>query len=366
MRIRNIPECIMSRYLELGLFLPSTVGGLIIAKNMATSRDATWALNKEVTLAAEAAGMDFVLSQVKWRGYGGESRHWDGALESFTLMSGLAAVTSKIKLIASVAVRTMNPAVLAKMATTIDDISGGRFVVNIVAGWNKFEYAQMGLWSDDDYFLNRYEYADEYLTIVKRLWTEDSVTFKGKYFDIEDCKSWPKPAAPLQIVCAGQSEGALAFVSQQADYSFIGRMNDTVEQLSDVAGKIVDMAAAHERKVTSYTLLTVITAATDAEADAEKARYLADRDDQAIDEWMRVSGLDKNRSDYQQLDAETRTFMSVPYIVGSYQKVASHLDALAAHGVGGVSLTFPDFATDVPKFIAHVMPLMTARTKDDA
>jgi pyrimidine oxygenase len=307
--------------------------------------------------------MDFVLSQVKWRGYGGQSRHWDGALESFTLMSGLAAVTSKIKLIASVAVRTMNPAVLAKMAATVDDIADGRFAVNIVAGWNKFEYAQMGLWSDDDYYLNRYEYADEYLTILKRLWTEERVTFKGKYFDIDDCKSWPKPAEPLQVVCAGQSEGALAFVAKQADYSFIGRMNDTVEQLGEVAKKISDMAAAHDRQVTSYTLLTVIAAATDAEAEAEKARHLANRDEEAIGEWMRVSGLDKNRSDYQQLDPETTTFMSVPYIVGSYEKVARHLDALAANGVGGVCLSFPDFAADVPKFIANVMPRLTSRSK---
>src|SRR5690606_6029486 len=139
----------------------------------------------------------------------GESGHWDAANESFTLIAGLAAVTSKIKLIASVATRTINPAVIAKMAATAYDIAGGRFAVNIVAGWNKFEYAQMGLWHDDDYYLNRYEYADEYLTILKRLWTEESVTFQGKYFTLDDCRSWPKPKQMPQIVCAGQSEGAL-------------------------------------------------------------------------------------------------------------------------------------------------------------
>ena len=207
----------MSKHLELGLFLPSTRGGLVIAKHLPTQRDATWSLNREVTLAAEAAGMEFVLSQVKWRGYGGDSGHWDAAQESFTLMAGLAAVTSTIRLIASVAVRTVNPAVVAKMAATVDDIADGRFAVNIVAGWNTFEYAQMGLWSDDDYYLNRYEYADEYLTVLKRLWTEDRVSYKGKYFELEDCKSWPKPRKMPQIVCAGQSEGALAFVAKEAN-----------------------------------------------------------------------------------------------------------------------------------------------------
>lgn len=353
----------MANYLELGIFLPSTTGGLVIAKGMPSERDATWELNKEVTLAVEKAGMEFVLSQVKWRGYGGESGHWDGALESFTLMSGLAAVTSKIQLIASVAVRTINPAVAAKMAATVNDISGNRFTINIVAGWNKFEYAQMGLWSDDDYYLNRYEYADEYLTILRRLWIEESVTFKGKHFNIEDCRSWPKPSKPLPIVCAGQSDGALAFVAEQADYSFIGRMNDTAEQLGVVAKKIAALADAKGRSVTSYSLLNVIAAETEEEAQAEKQRYLDNRDDVAIEEWMRASGMDRNRADYKELSSEAKTFMSVPYIVGSYQKIAEHLDALASYGVGGVCLTFPDFSTDVPDFIANVMPLMKSRQR---
>lgn len=351
----------MAGYLELGLFLPSTSGGLIIAKGTPPQNEPTWELNRDVTLAAEAGGMDFVLSQVKWRGYGGESRHWDGALESFTLMSALAAVTSRIQMFASVAVRTMNPAVLAKMAATIDSVAGGRFGVNIVAGWNKFEYAQMGLWSDDDYYLNRYEYADEYLSILKRLWSEDEVSFKGKYFELEKCRSWPKPANPLKIVCAGQSDGALDFVSRQSDFSFVGRMNDTPEQLGQVVRRISGMAESHGRSVKSYTLLNVIAAPTDAEAQAERQHYLDNKDDVAIQNFLHASGMDVNRADYLKLDPATVTFMSIPCIAASYEKVAAYIDELAAQGLHGVCLTFPDFATDVPDFIANVMPLMKSR-----
>lgn len=351
----------MSANLELGLFLPSTSGGLIMAKGTPPQNRASFRLNKEVTLAAEAGGIDFVLSQVKWRGFGGESHHWDSALESFTLMSALAAVTTKIKLFASIAVRTVNPVVLAKMAATVADVSEGRFGVNIVAGWNKFEYAQMGLWSDDDYYLNRYDYAEEYLTILKRLWTEERVTLKGKYFDIDDCVSLPKPDYTLPIVCAGQSENALKFVAKEADFAFVGRMNDTVEQLGQVTKKIADAAGENGRSVRSYTLLNVIAAPTDAEAEAERDLYLDNRDDAAIQEFLRVSGMDVNRADYLKLDPATVTFMSIPYVVGSHAKVAAHLDALAAQGLHGVCLSFPHFATDVPDFIANVMPLMASR-----
>jgi pyrimidine oxygenase len=281
-------------------------------------------------------------------------------------MSALAAVTTKIRLFASCAVRTMNPAVLAKMAATVDAVAGGRFGVNIVAGWNKFEYAQMGLWSDDDYYLNRYEYADEYLTILKRLWSEEEVTFDGKYFQLEACRSAPKPARPLPIVCAGQSDGALDFVSRQSDFSFVGRMNDTPEQLGALVKRIGDMAATHGRDVKSYTLLNVIAAPTDAEAEAERQHYLDNKDDAAIQNFLQASGMDVNRADYLKLDPATVTFMSIPCVAASYDKVAAYLDQLAEQGLRGVCLTFPDFASDVPDFIANVMPRMRSRAGAEA
>lgn len=347
--------------LEVGLFLPSTRGGTIITDATPPELEPTWELNRDATLAAEQGGLDFVLSQVKWRGYGGASQHWDSALESFTLMAGLAAVTSRIRLFASVAVRTVHPAVAAKMAATLDQIAGGRFGLNIVAGWNKYEYSQMGLWSDDDYYLNRYEYAAEYLTILKGLWSQERFSFAGKNFTIKDCESNPKPRRPLPIVCAGQSDGALAFVSREADYAFVGRMNDTPEQLGVLSDRISTMAAEHGRQVGSYTLLNVIAEASREEAEAKRDRYLAHRDDVAITEFLRASGNDVNRADYAKLDPVTVTFMSVPYIVGSYADVAAHLDRLAGSGVTGVCLTFSDFARDVPNFIGHVLPLMASR-----
>jgi pyrimidine oxygenase len=347
--------------LELGLFLPSTRGGTIITDATPPELDPTWALNRDVTLAAEQGGLDFVLSQVKWRGYGGASQHWDSALESFTLMAGLAAVTSRIRLFASVAVRTMNPAVAAKMAATLDQIAGGRFGLNIVAGWNKYEYSQMGLWSDDDYYLNRYDYAAEYLSVLKGLWSEERCTFRGKHFTIEDCESNPKPKRPLPIVCAGQSDAALAFVARAADYAFVGRMNDTPEQLGRLSGRISSMAAEHGRQVAAYTLLNVIAEQTKEEAEAKRDHYIARRDDIAITEFLRAAGNDINRADYAKLDPVTVTFMSIPYIVGSFADVAAHLDRLAESGVRGVCLTFSDFARDVPNFLAEVLPLMTSR-----
>src|SRR6202008_4799377 len=103
-----------------------------------------FALNKEITLRAEKYGLDFALSMIKLRGFGGKTEFWDHNLESFTLMAGLAAVTERIKLYAWAAVLTLPPALVARMASTIDSIAPGRFGVNIVSGWAKGEYEQMG------------------------------------------------------------------------------------------------------------------------------------------------------------------------------------------------------------------------------
>ena len=119
----------------------------------------SFALNKRVVQTAEKLGFDFALSMIRLHGFGGETEFWDHGLESFTLMAGLASVTSRIKHYASTAVLTIPPAIVAGMASTIDSISGGRFGVNIVSGWHKVEYTQMGLWPGEAHFSRRYDYS---------------------------------------------------------------------------------------------------------------------------------------------------------------------------------------------------------------
>src|SRR5215475_9002607 len=165
----------------------------------------TFALNREIVQKAEHYGFDFALSMIKLRGFGGQSEFWDHNLESFTLMAGLAAVTKRIQLYASVAVLTIPPAIVARMASTVDSISGGRFGVNIVSGWAKMEYEQMGLWPGDPHFAKRYDYSTEYVKILRELWETGTSNFKGQYFQMSDCKLSPRPQADMKIVCAGQS-----------------------------------------------------------------------------------------------------------------------------------------------------------------
>jgi pyrimidine oxygenase len=345
---------------KIGLFLPNTRGLSIIATTEPPLAKPTFALNLSITRMAEEAGLDYVLSASKWRGYGGQSQFWDHSLESFTLMSALAARTSRIKLYASVGVRAFHPAVAAKMAATIDDISGGRFGVNIVSGWNQFEYGQMGMWPEDGYHQYRYAYAEEFLQVMRKLWTTGRASHQGKFFTVDDCVSNPTPRQALEIICAGQSDDALAFTAQHADIGFVGRMHDTPEALGKLNAKLQALASARGRTVGAYALMNIIADPSEAEAKARQDYYLSKSDPVAIAEWMRASSGDPTRK-LESLDLLRRTFMGFPFITSSYDGVAERIDSIAATGVAGVCLMFPDFEKDLAAFIDHVVPRLECR-----
>lgn len=344
--------------LDFGLFLPNTSGITVFGAEPFPQNVPTFAYNKSVLQTAEAGGFDFALSQVKWRGFGGETHHWNYSLEAFSLVSALAACTSRMQLYASVAIRTVHPAVIAKMATTIDDISGGRFGVNIVSGWNKVEYDQFGLWDEDAYYNYRYKYAEEYMGVLNALWTEESANFEGKFFHVKDAEMLPKPSRRLPIVCAGQSDEAIEFIAKYADYAFVGRMKDDVEALASLSDKIKEAAGEHGRDVGSLVLMTVIAEDTDEAAIAKRDAFIANADDAAIRGWMdfQVNDTHKQGITYDSTPTLQKVFMGLHLVCGSYETVAAHMDALAERGVKGVCLSFPDYMADLPRFIAKVLP----------
>jgi pyrimidine oxygenase len=345
--------------LDLGIFLPNAKGGAIMAETSPPQYLPTWKLNALNAKIAEDADFAFLLSMVKWRGFGGITNHWDYSLESFTLMAACAAVTSRIELYASVAISTVHPAVIAKMTATIDEISGGRFGVNIVSGWNKLEYEQMGLWRGDEYFKYRYEYATEYLEVLRRLWATGRTSHEGRFFRLEDCKSYPMPSRKIPVICAGQSERGLRFTAEHADFSFLGGQDDSLEDLGALNATLQKLAGSFGRSVGAYVLLTVIAEETDEAAFAKRDFYIAHSDRAAMAEWARVAGMDFSRATYR--DLAVQTFMAIPYVAGSYQTVADYLDGLAEQGLAGVCFIFPDYEHDLQRLIENVLPRLKYR-----
>src|ERR1700709_1874790 len=142
--------------MEVGIFVPIGNNGWLISENSPQYMP-SFDLNKEIAQKAESYGVDFLLSMIKLRGFGGKTEFWEHNLESFTLMAGLAAVTERIKIYATSATLTLPPAIVARRASAIDSIAPGRFGVNLVTGWQKAEYDQMGLWPGEEHYLKRYD-----------------------------------------------------------------------------------------------------------------------------------------------------------------------------------------------------------------
>ncbi|MFL6862116.1 MAG: LLM class flavin-dependent oxidoreductase, partial [Allosphingosinicella sp.] len=98
--------------MEVGIFIPIGNNGWLISENSPQYMP-SFDLNKEIALKAEGYGVDFLLSMIKLRGFGGKTEFWEHNLESFTLMAGLAAVTEKIRLYATCPTLVIPPAFCA-------------------------------------------------------------------------------------------------------------------------------------------------------------------------------------------------------------------------------------------------------------
>ena len=350
--------------LELGVVMPVGNNGWIISAAAPQYRP-TFAHNRAIAELAERIGFDYVFSMAKWKGFGGTTEFWNYSLESMTLMSALAPLTRDIRLIASVAPSLIHPAVYAKMAATLDEVSGGRLLVNIVSAANRDEYTQLGLYPDD-FESYRYAYTEEWLEVCKRLWTKDRVTFEGQYFAIEACESWPKPIQQPHppVVCATSSDAGFDFVARHCEYAFIS--GNTLEQVNGLSLRAKRAGQAHGRAVRTQLLTHLLLAETDAAAQATHARYLEAADLEAIANVFHLRARDRTAERAatmeQRYESRGKVFYGGFPCVGGPETIAGFLEDLVVHGeVDGLVLTFPDFVAGLHLFHERVQPLLQAR-----
>ena len=351
--------------MQVGVFVPIGNNGWLISATSPQYKP-TFDLNKEIAQRAEHYGLDFLLSMIKLRGFGGKTEFWEHNLESFTLMAGLAAVTEKIKIYATCATLVVPPAYAARMASTIDSISHGRFGLNLITGWQKPEYSQMGLWPGEEHFKNRYKMLDEYAGILRELWATGESDFKGDYYTMDDCRVRPVPEGDMKIICAGSSDEGLAFSAKWADYAFcLGKGVNTPTAFSPNNDRLAVATAKTGRDVSVFVLVMVIAAETDDEAFGKWMLYREGVDEDAV-AWLGVQGAaDKTSTttNVRQLaDKESAVNLNMGTLVGSYASVARMLDEMAeVPNTGGVLLTFDDFIEGVEAFGSCIQPLMKSR-----
>ena len=157
--------------------------------------------------AAEAAGFDLVTVMDHFYQIRGVGPETEPMLEAYTTLAALAARTSRVKLATLVTgVTYRNPAVLAKIVTTLDVISKGRAILGIGAAWNEDEHIGYGV--NFPPIAERMERLDEALTIAKLMFTQDRPSFEGKHYRIVRALNVPRPIQPggPKILVGGSGE----------------------------------------------------------------------------------------------------------------------------------------------------------------
>ena len=180
--VRNTITSVARRF-QVGVQLPEV------------EREVGWREIRDVARTAEDAGFDSL-----WLGdhllYRDPVHGTTGPWEAWSLLAALAEATEQVSLGPLVASTSFHaPAMLAKKAATVDEISGGRLILGLGAGWNRAEYQAFGF--PFDHRVDRFEEA---FTIIRSLLTDGHVDFEGRYYQVQDAELAPRPRRQIPLL----------------------------------------------------------------------------------------------------------------------------------------------------------------------
>ena len=351
--------------LMLGLFIPLQQG----AWSPSTwTRSTSWSFeyNAECTVRAEELGFDLVFGLAQWLGkggYGGDMRFREHAIDPLLVTAALAPLTRNIILISTVHILYgWHPLHLAKFAASIDHMSHGRWGLNVVTGYKTSEYEMFGIVPIAHDL--RYEMADEFSVLMRRLWTEDeNLTVEGRWWRMKNAFVAPKPVNGAVIMVNAASSGAgLDYAAKHSDLIFVtspagANLDRACEALPPHNAKIKALARRHGREVKTIINPHVICRETEKEAHAQYRAIMEHQDPVAADNFYATF----MGGDQQSWKAATRSDWVIGgnvHVVGSPEQVVDAFLRLHKAGCDGVQVNFYDYLSDLEFFGARVVPLM--------
>ena len=347
--------------LKLGIFGINMRGGVTLVE-FDGMVEGTWEENVRLAQLADRVGIDAIVPVARWRGYGGRSNLGDISFETFTWATGLLSVTQRIMVFSTFHVPVGHPVLAAKLGATVDHISGGRWGLNIVAGWNPEELAMFGvtLREHDE----RYVVADEWATLLKQLWTVPGESeFRGRYFDLERACSDPKPVqAPYPVIMnAGTSPAGREFAARHSDLIYAGLTN--FETAADQIRAIKAHAREqHGRELRVFGRAHIVCRDSEREARREYDRIHVELGDlDGARNVVRLNMPNSQSADWESIDMRTilqgmiAGFWAIP-MVGTPDQVTEQLLELHAAGCDGISLSWPDFDEGLTQMEELIMP----------
>lgn len=280
------------------------------------------------------------------------------SLEAWSTAAALAAVTNKIEIMAAVRPGFHNPAVTAKMAANIDHISNGRFTLNVVSAWWEEEARQYnGIFTEHD---ERYDRTKEFIDVLRGLWQEETFTYKGKFYDIQNTKLAPKPVQrPNPILYAGgeSPKGKDVIASMMDAYVMHG---GTVEEIDKkISGMKELRQAASSEEFQSFGMAAyVICRDTEEEAFEELKRITDVKDTSGYAGFKDFTSKSQLEQQIQLQDYSVSNRGLRPNLIGTPEQIAERILAYEAVGLDLLLLQFSPQLEEMERFARDVMPLV--------
>jgi FMNH2-dependent dimethyl sulfone monooxygenase len=348
--------------LRFGYWLPVFGGWLRNVED--EGMPATWEYVRNLAVRSERIGFDLTLvAELNLNDIKGPEAP---ALDAWSTAAALAAVTRRLELMVAVRPTFHHPALFAKQAANIDRISGGRLALNVVSSWWKDESSQHGLpFEEHD---RRYERTEEWLAVVKGMWSEPRFSHSGRLYRIDGAILEPKPTRlPWPTIYAGgESEAAKNLIARECDaYVMHG---DPPERIAE---KVADMRERRQRVAPEAPPLLfgasgyVVCRATQEAAQREVARITdvraTGRGYANYEQWIAGTKLEQRVSleDYSVSNRGLRSGL-----VGTPETIAERLAAFERAGADLMLLQFSPQAEEMDRFAEEVIPLVRRQRRE--
>jgi dimethylsulfone monooxygenase len=347
--------------LKLGLFGVNVSNGCAVTTAEERFR-ATWQESLAICTAADRFGYEALVPVARWKGFGGATNFNGTNFDTYTWAAGIAQATKQSCVLTTSHVPTVHPIMAAKQATTVDHIGNGRFALNIVCGWFAPELEMFG--RDIMEHDTRYEYAAEWIEIMKLLWTrEEEFDFEGKFLRVAKGFSMPKPIQkPFPpLMNAGSSGKGRDFAAKYADMAFIhldphdlDRTKAHIETYRRLAHE------EHGRELQIWGNGYVVQRETQKEAEDYLRHYVIELgDDPAVENILTIQGQQMQRLLPEAREAIKFSIKAgwggVP-LVGTPDRTTDELMKVSRIGLDGILLSWVDYLGGLQAWQSTVMP----------
>jgi FMNH2-dependent dimethyl sulfone monooxygenase len=352
------------RKLKLATFGSNLKGGTAMTSGEG-AHPGDWQTTLKIAQLADAMEFEAIVPVGRFRGVGGENDCGGTGFEPYTFAAALAAATKHPALFSTSHVPTIHPILAAKQGATIDHVSGGRFALNLVTGWHKVEIDMFGsAMLDHD---TRYDWAAEWLDVIKLLWTRDEeFDYEGKFYKINKGLLKPRPLQNPRppVMCAGGSPKGRHFAAKHCDIAFTSfeqrstkeAMIKNVEDFKDIARK------EYSREIKVWSSAYIVQGETEAEARRLWEYYVIEKGDSvAADNMVEMLGI-HSQSWPKEAFAKFKNDLIAGWggfpLIGTAEQITDGLQLLADSGVDGLVLSWPNYLGGIEQFSQSVVPLL--------